>query len=63
MNTDCKYHQNIQLVKHGKWNGYICSECNVCADYFMSGDFYLEFNEKPNFCPNCGARMDGETND
>lgn len=43
-------------MKHGKWNGYICSECNVCADYFISGDFY--FDEKPNFCPNCGARMD-----
>lgn len=48
----------VQPVKHGKWDGYICSECNVCADYFISGDFY--FDEKPNFCPNCGARMDGE---
>ena len=42
-------------IKHGKWDGYICSECNVCADYFISGDFY--FDEKPNFCPNCGADM------
>ena len=47
---------DVQPVKHGKWDGYICSECNVCADYFISGDFY--FDEKPNFCPNCGARMD-----
>lgn len=47
---------DVQLVKRGKWDGYICSECNVCADYFVSGDFY--FDEKPNFCPNCGARMD-----
>ena len=45
-------------VKRGKWNGYICSECNEYADYFISGDFY--FDEKPTFCPNCGARMDGE---
>lgn len=51
----------IQPVNRGKWDGYICSECNVCADYFISGDFY--FDEKPNFCPNCGARMDGEQND
>lgn len=42
-------------VKHGKWCGYLCSECNEYADYFVSGDFY--FDEKPNFCPNCGARM------
>lgn len=48
----------VQPVKHGKWDGYICSECNACADYFISGDFY--FDEKPNFCPNCGARMDGD---
>ena len=51
---------DVQPVKHGRWDGYICSECNVCADYFISGDFY--FDEKPNFCPNCGARMDGDNN-
>lgn len=52
---------NVKITAHepvssAKWDGYICSECNVCADYFISGDFY--FDEKPNFCPNCGARMD-----
>jgi len=47
-------------VKRGKWDGYICSECNVCADYFISGDFY--FDEKPDYCPNCGADMRGDTN-
>ncbi len=46
---------DAELVRHGKWDGYVCSECNVCADYFISGDFY--FDEKPNFCPNCGAKM------
>lgn len=46
---------DIPPVKHGWWDGYICSECNECADYFISGDFY--FDEKPNFCPNCGADM------
>lgn len=49
------------MVKHGKWDGYICSECNVCADYFISGDFY--FDKKPDYCPNCGADMRGENND
>lgn len=49
---------DVQIMKYGRWDGYICSECNVCADYFVSGDFY--FDEKPNFCPNCGARMGGD---
>ena len=52
--------EDVQPVRRGKWDGYICSECNVCADYFVSGDFY--FDEKPDYCPNCGARMDGDTN-
>jgi hypothetical protein len=49
---------DVLPVKHGKWDGYVCSECNECADYFISGDFY--FDEKPNFCPNCGANMRGD---
>ncbi len=50
---------DVNPAKRGKWDGYICSECNVCADYFVSGDFY--FDEKPNFCPNCGADMRGDS--
>lgn len=49
---------DVEPVKHGRWDKYVCSECNVCADYFMSGDVY--FDEEPNFCPNCGAKMDGD---
>ena len=42
--------------------GYRCSECKVWADeYGVDGDIY---EEPPthilHFCPNCGARMDGE---
>lgn len=49
--------KNAESVKHGRWDGYLCPVCNVDADYFISGgDFY--FDEKPNFCPNCGARME-----
>lgn len=44
--------QNGVVVKeHGKWDrsGY-CSNCNYWTCY--CGDF--------NYCPNCGARMDGD---
>lgn len=48
------------LIPHGRWrytatggvvslNGYCCSVC------------YEQFFRKPyNYCPNCGAKMDGE---
>lgn len=38
-------------VRHGNWedcsNGWMCSECTVDSE------------KDYNFCPNCGARMDG----
>jgi len=38
--------------KHGKWNkihwkAFRCSECNRLSEY------------NTNFCPNCGAKMEG----
>ena len=45
----------IDPVKHGKWiissDGYYpyCSECNFRPEGKMT-----------NYCPNCGARMDGK---
>lgn len=39
----------IQVVRHGRWvQGMQCSEC---------GQVDLA---KPNYCPDCGAKMDGE---
>ena len=47
-------------VRHGKWakegNGYAyyykCTECGWKDGY--------PFNDRFSYCPNCGARMDGE---
>ena len=44
--------------------GYRCSECKVWADeYGVDGDIY---EEPPtnilHYCPNCGAKMDGDGN-
>ena len=52
--------QTVDLVKHGMWvvdwfqvgnaiPKYICSECG-----------YYNGTARTNFCPNCGARMDGD---
>lgn len=55
---------DVQAVKHGKWRfsgnysptkNWICSECNgmVIMPEYCWESYY-------NYCPNCGAKMDGE---
>lgn len=40
-------------VVHGRWIDEVCSEC---GQYVYRGD-------ARNYCPNCGAKMDGERRD
>lgn len=60
---------DLQSVKRGKWNTHdvvkvLCSgetldgfcQCTACGDVFPL--HYSDYN----YCPNCGARMDGESN-
>ena len=57
---------DITKVKHGKWvcGGNIvdkycyCSECNEDALYDKGG-----MRKLSNFCPHCGAKMDGGVDD
>ena len=49
---------DVVEVKHGEWSlKYIgaghCWECSECA-------FQLCTMPRTNYCPNCGAKMDGE---
>lgn len=54
--------ENIQPVKYGKWEMHsdypdklICSNCkSTCDGYFCEIDTMK-------YCPNCGARMDGDS--
>ena len=51
----------LKEQKVGKWNLYRCSECKrVCSD-FIRGTYWII--RKPNYCPNCGAKMKGAEND
>ena len=49
--------------KHGKWiwnsnNGFLyCSCCDAISPH---EDQYGESCIRPNYCPNCGARMDSD---
>ena len=52
---------DVQEIKHGRWISndlggyewaYYCSECGWVDGY--------PFNNRHKYCPNCGARMDGD---
>ena len=51
---------DVAPVRHGRWisknpHGYewifVCSNCSYIDGY--------PFNDRSNYCPNCGAKMDG----
>lgn len=55
---------DVALVRHGRWekvawwqhqNRYECNECSLCGCRVKPKFTY-------NYCPNCGARMDGGVN-
>lgn len=57
---------DVQPVRHGRWidiheyckmNGYIPSGVAV---YYWCSECMKEEEKTSDFCPNCGARMDGE---
>ena len=59
---------DVAPVRHGEWQGegdgyadgeivldvWYCSECGDCIDDGADDPHIL-----PNYCPNCGAKMDG----
>lgn len=61
--------EDVQLVKFGHWigiteyckkNGYIPSGM---GNYYWCSECDKAEQKTSDFCPNCGARMDGEAND
>lgn len=50
----------IDPVKHGHWinidakfeNMYVAHQCSICKSEFLG--------DASNFCPRCGAKMDGD---
>ena len=47
---------DVVEVRHGKWLTYYadCCECSLCQTV------YVPQMRKVNYCPNCGAKMDGK---
>lgn len=55
---------DVVEVVHGKWvdhcvRDWRCSECGEKINKVRNVDGYC-YDDKPNYCPNCGARMDGD---
>ena len=56
---------DVVEVRHGRWlrvgqsyidpNKFLCFECSICG-YTLDNHIKVE----QSYCPNCGARMDGE---
>lgn len=56
---------DVALVRHGRWVSVphklarICSVCN-CDEPYKFADINADVYD---YCPNCGAKMDGELNE
>ena len=58
---------DVAEVRHGRWidsddgNRY-CSECGKSSLFFDSGNSFCRtfYRSRSNYCPNCGAKMDGK---
>ena len=58
----CIHAADVVSVRHGRWetnsdrpDSLICSVCKCGFDMWK--------HEPHNYCPNCGAKMDGELNE
>lgn len=54
---------DVVEVVHGQWEKYpseMYRRCSVCK---VEYEVTPKFNVRPNYCPHCGAKMDGERKD
>lgn len=54
---------DVAPVRHGRWNGNDCTVCKLPWNYNMvqNADDWGYFDPMPDYCPNCGAKMDGDS--
>lgn len=58
---------DVVEVRHGRWINICgdresprqCSECLQDFDYIDGIGYLVSGQQLPNYCPNCGAKMDG----
>ena len=58
---------DVAPVRHGRWekwegdDRHHCSVCKCYANVERDSHGYIIFEFLDNYCPNCGAKMDGKT--
>ena len=52
---------DVAPVVHGRWDGDNCTACKLPWKWNMvqDADDWGYFDPMPDYCPNCGAKMDG----
>ena len=52
---------DVAPVRYGKWYGDTCTICKLPWNWNMTqdADDWGYFDPMPDYCPNCGAKMDG----
>ena len=53
---ECIPTADVAPVVHGRWDDSFDGITPVCS---VCGRTHKCFNRTPNYCPNCGAKMDG----
>ena len=55
---------DVAEVVHGKWikDAFLSDEVNSAEKCSQCGELIGWFGKLPNYCPNCGAKMDGGSN-
>ena len=56
---------DVAPVVHGRWDGDNCTACKLPWKWNMvqDADDWGYFDPMPDYCPNCGAKMDGGAED
>lgn len=53
---------DVATVRHGQWEKYFDGAYLMCS--CCKASFWCEDNSEPTkYCPDCGAKMDGENNE
>ena len=59
----CKFFktkEDVAEVRHGEWEFVQIDDCIICSECKNSWNVIDNCTETFNYCPNCGAKMDGE---